>query len=344
MLRILKKIIKLLICVAIICTVAIGILLVTEFSPKNGEALKVIGKAEGTIRAQDTINIITYNIGHLVSDEKFDCYFEGGKQIKQDKKVIEENLENILKILEENESNITLLQDVDYKSDISASINGYTEIGNFYEKDSCFAATQDTFVPYPIPDIVGRVKTGLALFSEYTGEACRISLPQNYEFMQRIINPKKCLLKYVIPIEESEQKLVVFNVDFEDYDDGSMRKSQLETLISEMQLEYDKGNLVIAGGDFNMIFKSGDNQNKEVKKYTFVDLDSSILPKDWKVLYDEGANTFRLRNVAYNKEKSITGIVDGYIITPNVKVKSVTTIDTEFKYTNHNPVKLELEI
>jgi len=108
-----------------------------------------------------------------------------------------------------------------------------------------------------------------------------------------------------------------------------------------MEKEYNNGNYVVVAGDFNMTFPEIDNTNNTKGEYIVTSFSDSFLPEGWSYGVDKSISTFRLRDVAYDKETSFTSIVDGFIVSPNVTIKSTKTIDTEFKHSNHNPVKME---
>lgn len=343
--RVIKKVLKVIIDILILAVLIIGFILITEFSPKNGEALKTVGKSTVKLNKNAELSILTYNIGHLISNESESLFIEGGSSTRSaQKQVVTDNLEAAKKIVEDENADITLLQEVDYKSRASYDVNEYVELSNDFNGVSMYAVEQDVFIPYPFPNLIGSVKTGISILSKYDGGGCRLNLPQTYEFPERIFAAKKCLQKMVIPIEGTNNNLVVINVDMEDYDDGSMRASQLEMLKEEMLLEYNKGNYVIAGGDFNMLFPKDEANEYESINYTITKIDSKVFSDDWNIVTDTSKKTFRLRNIPYNENESITATVDGFITTPNIEVKSVSVIDTGFKNTNHNPVKIKIKL
>lgn len=342
--RIIKIVLKVVVDIAIVAVLILGFMLITEFSPKNGETLKVVGKSTAKIKEGDELTILTYNIGHLVSDDTSDFWYEGGNSVRAaSKEVVTTNLEAVTETIKDG-ADIVLLQEVDYKSRMSYDINEYVELANEFQGVSAFMVEQDTFIPYPLPDLIGSTKTGIAVLSKYEGESCRLSLPETYEFPERIFTTKKGLQKFVIPLEDSTKSLVVINVDLEDYDDGTMREAQLEALKAEMLVEYNKGNYVVAGGDFNMLFPSDENETLKEGDYVITKMSSEVFPEGWNISTDTAKATFRLRNTAYNAETSLVATVDGFITTPNVEIKAVSVKDTEFKNTNHNAVTLKIKL
>lgn len=342
--RIIKIILKGVIDIAVVAVLILGFILITEFSPKNGETLKVVGKSTNSVKEDDELTILTYNIGHLVSGEDSDFWYEGGESTRAaSKEVVTTNLEAVTKTIKD-EADIVLLQEVDYKSRMSYEVNEYIELANEFQGVSSFMTEQDAFIPYPLPNLIGSIKTGTAVLSKYEGESCRLSLPQTYEFPERIFAIKKGLQKFVIPLDDSDKSLVVINVDLEDYDDGTMREAQLEVLKAEMLVEYEKGNYVVAGGDFNMLFPADENEGVTKGDYAITKMSSEVFPEDWNISADTKKATFRLRDTVYNAETSLVATVDGFITTPNIEVKAVTIKDTEFKYTNHNAVTLKIKL
>ena len=56
--------------------------------------------------------------------------------------------------------------------------------------------------------------------------------------------------------------------------------------------------------------------------------------------------TCRLLNAPYtgDYETSQTYVIDGFIVSPNVKVESVQVVNVDFKYTDHQPVRLTVTL
>ena len=72
-------------------------------------------------------------------------------------------------------------------------------------------------------------------------------------------------------------------------------------------------------------------------------MESDILPEGWQFAYDLTVPSCRLLNQPYDPESPDTQsyVIDGFILSPNVEVKKVETLDAQFTYTDHNPVILE---
>ena len=131
--------------------------------------------------------------------------------------------------------------------------------------------------------------------------------------------------------------------------DEEVRAAQLNMLFSDMEAEYKKGNYCVCGGDFNHDF-TGDSTfvfNKaENVSYGW----AQPFPEDILAGYDgisralnyKGAPVATCRNcdVPYD-ENTFTLIVDGFLVSDNVEVVSVVNVDTEFVYSDHNPVAMQ---
>lgn len=101
-----------------------------------------------------------------------------------------------------------------------------------------------------------RCKSGVLTLSAYQpAQAQRQSLPVPFKWPIRVANLKRCLLVERIPVADSGRELVLINLHLEAYDDGEGKAAQTRQLLDFIHQEYEKGNYVIAGGDFNQTFE-----------------------------------------------------------------------------------------
>ena len=116
-----------------------------------------------------------------------------------------------------------------------------------------------------------------------------------------------------------------------------------------MQEEFDKGNYVIAGGDFNQTFSNSNvNLEKYPKKNDWVCPIIDVTQyKDFTFSMDDTVPTCRSLYKTYYDNKSPDFqyyMLDGFITSNNIAVKSVETLDLDFKNTDHNPVVMSLTL
>ena len=75
-------------------------------------------------------------------------------------------------------------------------------------------------------------------------------------------------------------------------------------------------------------------------------MSNDYLPKGFKFVTDLERPSSRLLNEVYSGSYDNTQlyIIDGYIVSPNIDVRSVETIENNFSYSDHQPVKLKIKL
>ena len=71
-------------------------------------------------------------------------------------------------------------------------------------------------------------------------------------------------------------------------------------------------------------------------------LEAESLPEGWSYVYDDSSPTCRLLDEPYDAQTSQHYVLDGFIVSPNIEVRSVETQSLGFKYSDHNPVVVEI--
>ena len=142
------------------------------------------------------------------------------------------------------------------------------------------------------------------------------------------------------------KKLIIINIldILKKYTDENHRLSQKE--ISDiLEKEYEKGNYVIAGGDFNQSFPGVLDKYPiaDPKKWTPGVLEESILPEGWQFAFDSSTPTCRLLDQPLS-DACQRYVIDGFILSPNVQIDLVETLSEEFEYSDHNPVRLDVTL
>ena len=150
-------------------------------------------------------------------------------------------------------------------------------------------------------------------------------------------------------VEETDKELVIINLHLEAYDNGKTRESQMKVLRNIMIEENKKGNYIIVGGDFNQIFPTVDNSKYPIldaSNYSAKQIPEDFLPEGFKYVVDGEVPTARLLDKPYSGKYEDTQlyVIDGYIVSDNIKVNSIKTVDNQFKYSDHNPVELNITI
>lgn len=323
---------------------------VTEYKPAKKEQVKVSGKADKTIKAGDTISVLSWNLGYGALGDNADFFFDGGKKVlPSDETRVKENVNAFYTEINKVKPDVVLLQETDVDSKRSYGINMVKEIADHTEGyENSFAYNYKVkYVPYPVPPM-GKIGSGLATFSQYpVKEAERIALPCPFKWPVRVGNLKRCLLINRVPVEGSDKELVLVNLHLEAYDDGEGKAAQTKMLRDILENEYAKGNYVIAAGDFNQTFSNTDTsmypQHEGAWKSGIIDVND--LGDDFTCIMDSSVPSCRSLTTTYDTNDNIKNcqywMLDGFIVSKNVKIESMKTQDLHFKNTDHNPIVLK---
>ena len=328
----------------------IAYLSITEYNPEPRESIDYysLGNHLQKVDPNKPLTFITWNIGYAGLGEESDFFMDGGKMVNPpNQQVVEKNLAGILEFMDSQSADGWFLQEVDVNSTRTNYMNQFDAIRQNKNVSSAFAYNYKCpFVPIPLPPL-GRIEGGIATVSslQMSANMERVSLPCPFAWPVRVAQIKRCLLITRLPIANSGKELVLVNLHLEAYDDGEGKIAQTNLLLEVLQEEYAKGNYVIAGGDFNQSFPGVLNMYpvEDPQKWTPGILEQTILPEGWQFAYDVSAPTCRLLDQPYSDACQLY-VIDGFILSPNVSVVSVKTVDLDFTCSDHNPVRLEVTL
>ena len=321
----------------------VGYLTLTEYRPDDIEQLEVTQAARSdNVRVGERLDVLSFNTGYCGLGRDQDFFMDGGTMVRpESEQIVRDNMNGILSELARQDADIYLLQEVDfyYVNQADTYRHGLSlnmAVAYNYKCD---------FVPFPWPPL-GKVESGLVTFTDLNvTQATRESLPVPFTWPMRVANLKRCLLVERVPVEGTEKELVIINLHLEAYDDGEGKRAQTEQLMQIIAAEYRNGNYVIAGGDFNQTFEGAD---------TFPVLDESTwqpgklynseLPAGFSYVFDASKPTCRLLDKPYDgdRENAQLYVIDGFIVSDNLKVNLIQTVDLNFQHSDHNPVLLQV--
>ena len=348
-----KKVLKvLLIILLVIIAVAVlflGYLTITEYKPADVTPADVrITDVSETISQGSTLDIVSWNVGFASLGAERDFVMDGGGNAPAcTKEDVQNYLSAIKATLDYENTDIFMFQEVDKKSSRSFFIDQrdpLTKGNDAFALNYCC-----DFVPFPWPPF-GFVRSGVATTASCDlSDSERISLPCPFSWPLRAANLKRCMLVSYIPVEGTSKELVIVNHHLEAYDDGEGKLAQTKQLREFCQSEYEKGNWVIAGGDWNQGFP-GSNElypNNHTDLWKIGYLDESVIPAGFQFAYDLSIPSCRLLNQPYNPADTANTqyyVIDGFILSPNLELNSVETLDENFVNSDHNPVHLEVTL
>ena len=324
-------------------------LTVSDYSPDESERVDIFGSPTIGVEPGDKLKVMTFNIGSGILTDDADYYTDGGSVSRPGSKdLVNENMNAIAKLCTDQLCHINLFQQVDIDCTRSYSIDEASLLSSgIYGRASAFAADQKcAYVPLPVTGFVGKVDSGLLTLTRFEPETAeRIALEGSEGWPMGLWSKKPCMLAARTKLGDSTKELVVINVNFTQNDDGSVRRAQYKELCEFMQMEFAKGNYVIAGGNFSAALPSvaKNSGSGETDYYTPCELTTEFLTGGWKYCTDDETPTMRLVDHSYSDASKVY-CTDGFITSPNTIVENTQTIDTKFKYSSHNPVVTEVTL
>lgn len=334
--------------VVLVVVLLLVILSVFEFRPKPVTQIKTEGKSEHTLSLGESFKIVSMNIGYGALGDNADFLLDGGKHLlTADKERVLQNMTSIISGLKEIEPDILLLQEVDLSATRSFYVNEFEMVRReFPEMEDSYALNFKLIPIHPLR----KIQSGISTFSSYpVSSSERIQLPCIASWPVTTIKMKRCLLVSRIPVQGIEREFVLVNLHLEAYDSGEGKIAQTKQLREFLQAEFDKGNYVIAGGDFNQNFGAMDFSRYPVYEGTWQPgkLEEDEFGSDWQFLVDAETPTCRSLDKPYagaDKENFQYYLIDGFVVSRNIAVSSVKTVSKDFASSDHNPVVIEVTL
>lgn len=313
-----------------------------------------------------TYTITTYNIGFGAYNRDFSFFMDSGEMLDGTKltgkgskaaslDIVISNTAGAIEIVEAQNPDFMFFQEVDIKATRSHKYNQYEALKNaFLSYGSSFAYNfHSAFLFYPLTDPHGAVEAGIATFSKYNlSTSKRYKLPIDESFPNKFFDLDRCFLISRLPISGGGE-LVLINVHLSAYDEGGViRSAQVNMLKSILTTEYQAGNYVIVGGDFNHDIASSLNTfptMQKVPEWVFV-LEASQLPNGYSFSASKENPSCRSSDMAYLAGVNYTVTIDGFILSDNITALSINNIvslyneDVNFLYSDHNCVVLEFSL
>jgi endonuclease/exonuclease/phosphatase family metal-dependent hydrolase len=362
--KILKLVIKLFIGVFCLIGIFIGVLTIFEYRPDDIVDISIENNQTQTVSLSESLTFMTFNIGYAGLGKDEDFVMDGGKSGRPDsKETVLNYFDGIQSTLSDYQADFYLLQEVDEKARRSYSVNQVkglsTHLGNAYSTQYAYNFNV-LFVPFPVSftEHIGYVKSGLATYSNFAVNTSeRLQFPGSFSWPLRIANLKRAMMVSYIDITDSNKQLVVVNLHMSAYDgDGSLRAQEMAFLKTFMEAEYEKGNYVVIGGDFNQTFPDAVGIYEVIQDYYIAyPIEDTFLPDGFNYQIDISTPSCRLLNQPYDPNDSNTQyyIIDGFIVSNNIEVEKyfdtqdtnqAVTLDLDFEHSDHNPVVMKIRL
>ena len=346
--NLLKILLKLILVLILLLLGFLAYSTITDFQPQ--EKIVLLENTDAPALEKNSFTILSWNIGYAGLGDNMDFFYDGGKKVRDTKERTEENLHQIISFLTaQNNLDFMLLQEVDVEAKRTYNINERDLIENSLPNYLSLYADNYlvNYVPVPYTEPMGYVHAGLQTLSKnIPAKSIRYAFPGNYSWPTSLFMLDRCFIanRYKLP---NGKELVVVNTHNSAFDDGSLKKQQLEYLKVFLEQELAKGNYFIVGGDWNQNPPGINPENfgsyAESKEFLLSELDKDIFPADWQWVFDPNTATNRSNITEYIKGKTSTTILDFFLTSPNIKVNFITTIDLGFKNSDHQPIIMKFE-
>jgi endonuclease/exonuclease/phosphatase family metal-dependent hydrolase len=313
---------------------AIGIGLMLSSAP-------ISERRAATPLATDRLELLIWNIGYAGLGAESDFVADGGKSfLPPSARIVRKNLAGIEQTLKASTADVIILPEAARGTPLTWWIDVLGALDKALPgRERIFSTDVLTkYLPWPF-----RFEHGLAIYSRnligvFAAEPLPLEPAQAGGLYQRAYSARVVRL----PVEgKSDWGLVAVHLAAFDKN-AEVRRSQLEAVFELAKALHAEGVPVIIGGDFNLTLADTafPNTTSAEDRAWVRPFPRDLLPSGWQIVTDPTAPSVRTNERAYKAGQNYTGVVDGYIVSPDVWVEKVETLDLKFQYSDHQPVRL----
>ncbi len=374
-----KRIIKI-VCIALAAVIALFALIVGGYVAyvalqyyriDDNKSLSIENARESQVQTGEVYSVLSYNLGFGAYSPEYSFFMDTGEMNDgtkvagiyakgMNKKDVEKNVSGQLSVSKEQNADFYFFQEADVKAHRSYKINMVERArAEFADYSAVYAENFHTAnLLYPFNDPIGKTKAGILTLSRYkTESAVRRSFPITTNFIDKLFDLDRCFAVHYLPVQNSDKQLVLINLHMSAYDEGgTIRAQQLEMLNSVLAEERAKGNYVIAGGDFNhCLIADNFNSKEEALQYFKSEqktpdwvrnsvLTKAELTEGFQIAASLNAATCRGADIPYEAGVNYSTVIDGFLVSDNVTIIDEKTVDTQYAYSDHNPVLMQFKL
>lgn len=306
----------------------------------------------------DRLVAVTANLGFGAYLPNFDFFMDGGSgSVAESAASATASIEGSAAAIKKLRPDFILFQEVDTDADRSHHVDELALLQKeFPSYASVFAQNYDSpFLAWPPTAPHGASKAGMATFSHFTMDSSlRRSLPIS-DSLTKFLDLDRCYAITRFNGPDGHQ-LVVMNVHLSAYGaDESIMEAQRSMLYDDMRREYEAGNYVIVGGDFNHDMLGDSNgfygnatetEESWAKPFDFAGIPEGFIAP-MRQAFENG--TFDSAATCRDAGRPYDGtndrwVMDTFLCSDNIQVESCETLDLDFAYSDHNPVVLTFSL
>jgi len=297
--------------------------------------------AEGLPVAGDSLDLLIWNLGYGGLGAGSDFVADGGTHMfPPSRAAVRANVAGIAAFLRAHaDIGVVLHQEiarggpVNYWVDLRAAVDAALA-----GRDRTFFADFKTrLMPWPL-----RLEHGQALYARLAVEETGVvALPAEDA---GIFGVRR---RYAAPFVRlaGPARWTVVSVHLAAFDaDAAVRTRQLRELLAWAEGEYRSGRRVVLGGDWNLQLAETTFPHATEERFLFwlFPFPQEALPDGWRIAADAAVPSVRTDHQPYVAGENYVTTIDGYIVSPNVEVESVSGFDLGFEHSDHQPVRIRV--
>ncbi len=322
----------------------------TDYQPEPVEELSTLYASVNPGLDTENISLITWNIGYAGLNSDMDFFYDGGHRVRDSKEATRDNLNQIITFMLANPADIWLIQEIDFNAHRTYGLDQSAILGQALRDYHQTKAInyKVPFVPVPLREPMAKVLAGQTTLSKPMPRlARRYGYPLIAGWPDRIFLLDRCFIETRFELQNGAELVVLNTHNSAFVKNQLLMDKELEVIRNKMLREFELGNYVIAGGDWNMNppdFRPSEGYGGHRFEAVPVSIPAELLPKGWQLAYDSSIPSNRFLDQSYVKGTTRTTTIDFFVVSPNISVKSVKAIDLDFGPSDHHPVKLEVAL
>lgn len=255
--RIKRILVRILVSVIVIVGILLALVWVITFHPAAVQAEAVTCADNPPIlQPEQSLKVLTNNVQYM-SGKNYFFWYEGGEDERASPEDIAQTIEEVARIIREENPDIVLLQEVDDGSKRTDYEDQLARLLGLLSADyKCHTSAfywKAAFVPHP--SIMGAISQKLSVISKYRlQQATRYQLPLTPDnLLAQQFKPKQAILEVRLPVDEGED-FVLLTTHLEVANRGAeVMQNQVTAVNDRLDALSRTGNPWLIGGDFNLL-------------------------------------------------------------------------------------------
>jgi endonuclease/exonuclease/phosphatase family metal-dependent hydrolase len=290
--------------------------------------------------AGETLTVTVWNLGYGGLGRDSDFVSDGGTHLfPPSRAAVSANVAAINDFVGREEADVLVFQEIAYGGPVNYWVNLKGRLDDTLASRSSvfFADFQTRLMPWPL-----RMTHGQAIYARPAFASTDVvALPAEDT---AIFGVKRRYASVVarLPIEGRAHGWTVASVHLAAFDpDASVRTRQLQELLAWAQAEYERGQHVVLAGDWNFQIAETSFPHTTDERFLFwlFPFPQEALPEGWRIGADANVPSVRTNHQPYAPGENYVTTIDGFIVSPNVEIESLTGVDLGFEHTDHQPVR-----